>query len=52
MKATTSTAVSLALLRGATPGQKVEFDIVQAGPGRFVITRIAPAAGKAAKAGK
>ncbi|MEK7361165.1 MAG: copper-binding protein [Pseudomonadota bacterium] len=42
-----------ALLKGVTPGQNVEFDIVQQGPGQFVITRIAPAAkqhaGKAAK---
>ncbi len=33
-----------ALLKGVTPGQNVEFDIVQQGPGQFVITRIAPAA--------
>lgn len=33
-----------ALLKGVTPGQNVEFDIVQHGPGQFVITRIAPAA--------
>ncbi len=35
-----------AVLKGVAPGQKVEFDIVQAGPGEFVITRIAPAARK------
>lgn len=35
-----------ALLKGVAPGQKVEFDIVQQGPGQFVITRIAPAAKK------
>ena len=35
-----------ALLKGVTPGQNVEFDIVQAGPSQFVITRIAPAAKK------
>ncbi len=35
-----------ALLKGVTPGQNVEFDIVQAGSGQFVITRIAPAARK------
>jgi len=35
-----------ALLKGVTPGQNVEFDIVQAGPSQFVITRIAPAARK------
>ena len=35
-----------AVLKGVTPGQKVEFDIVQAGPSEFVITRIAPAARK------
>jgi len=46
MKATTSTAVSLALLKGVSPGQNVEFDLVQAGPSQFVITRIAPAARK------
>lgn len=48
---------SKALLKGVTPGQNVEFDIAQQGPGQFVITRIAPAAkknnGKAAEgAGK
>lgn len=35
-----------ALLKGVTPGQNVEFDLVQAGPSQFVITRIAPAARK------
>lgn len=35
-----------AVLKGVVPGQKVEFDIVQQGPGQFVITRIAPAAKK------
>lgn len=35
-----------ALLKGVTPGQNVEFDVVQASPGQFVITRIAPAARK------
>ena len=35
-----------AVLKGVTPGQNVEFDIVQAGPSQFVITRIAPAARK------
>lgn len=35
-----------ALLKGVTPGQYVEFDVVQAGPSQFVITRIATAAGK------
>jgi Cu(I)/Ag(I) efflux system membrane fusion protein len=39
-----------ALLKGVAPGQNVEFDIVQQGPGEFVITRIAPAARK--KSGK
>ena len=43
-----------ALLNDVTPGQNVEFDIAQQGTGRFVITRIAPAAkkncGKAAEA--
>lgn len=43
-----------ATLKNVTPGQNVEFDIVQAGQSEFVITRIAPAAqkknnGKAAK---
>ena len=32
-----------AVLKGVTPGQKVEFNIVQTGPGQFVISRIAPA---------
>lgn len=31
-----------ALLKGVTPGQNIEFDIAQQGPGQFVITRIAP----------
>lgn len=31
-----------ALLKGIKPGQKVEFDLISEGPGRFVITRIAP----------
>ena len=35
-----------AVLKGVAPGQNVEFDLVQAGPGQFVITRIAPAAKK------
>jgi len=35
-----------AVLKGVTPGQNVEFDLVQAGPGQFVITRIAPGAKK------
>lgn len=35
-----------AVLKGVAPGQNVEFDIVQAGPGQFVISRIAPAARK------
>lgn len=35
-----------AVLKGIAPGQNVEFDLVQAGPGQFVITRIAPAAKK------
>ena len=35
-----------AVLKGVTPGQNVEFDIMQQGPGQFVITRIAPAAKK------
>ena len=41
-----------AVLKGVTPGQNVEFEIVQTGQSQFVITRIAPAAGKATKAGK
>lgn len=35
-----------AVLKGVTPGQNVEFDIVQAGQSQFVITRIAPATKK------
>ena len=35
-----------AVLKGVTPGQDVEFDIVQAGQSQFIITRIAPAAKK------
>ena len=35
-----------AVLKGVTPGQNVEFDIVQQGPDQFIITRIAPAAKK------
>lgn len=35
-----------AVLKGVTPGQKVEFDIVQAGQSQFIITRITPAAKK------
>ncbi len=35
-----------AVLKGVTPGQKVEFNIAQTGPGQFVITRITPAARK------
>ena len=35
-----------AVLKGVAPGQKVEFDIAQAGPSQFIITRIAPAARK------
>ena len=35
-----------AVLKGVAPGQNVDFDLVQAGPGRFVITRIAPATKK------
>ncbi len=34
------------VLKGVTPGERVEFDIVQAGQSQFVITRIAPAAKK------
>ena len=33
-----------ALLKGVKPGQSAEIDIVQQGPGQFVVTRIAPAA--------
>jgi len=33
-----------ALLKGVKPGQSAEIDIVQQGPGQFVITRITPAA--------
>lgn len=33
-----------ALLKGVTPGQNVEFDIVQQDSGQFAITRIAPVA--------
>lgn len=48
--------VDKALLKGVTPGQNVEFDIEQQGPGKFVITRITSAAkqhaGKAAKDSK
>lgn len=36
----------MAVLKGVTPGQNVEFDIVQAGGSQFIITRIAPAAKK------
>lgn len=35
-----------AVLKGVTPGQKVEFNIAQTGQSQFVITRITPAAGK------
>ena len=35
-----------AVLNGVMPGQSIDFDLVQAGPGQFVITRIAPAAKK------
>jgi len=35
-----------AVLKGLTPGQVVEFDIVQAGQSQFIITRIARAAKK------
>ncbi len=35
-----------AVLKGVAPGQNVDFDLVQAGPGQFVITRIAPPAKK------
>jgi Cu/Ag efflux protein CusF len=35
-----------AVLKGIAPDQNVEFDLVQMGPGQFVITRIAPAAKK------
>ncbi len=35
-----------AMLKGVAPGQNVDFNLVQAGPGQFVITRIAPAARK------
>ena len=35
-----------AVLKGVTPGQDVEFDVVQAGQGQFIVTRIAPAAKK------
>ena len=35
-----------AVLKGITPGQNVEFDIVQAGQNQFIITRIAPASKK------
>jgi len=35
-----------AVLKGVTPGQNVEFDIVQAGQSQFIVTRIAPAAKK------
>ena len=33
-----------ALLKGIKPGQRIEMDLVQQGPGEFVVTRIAPAA--------
>jgi Cu(I)/Ag(I) efflux system membrane fusion protein len=33
-----------ALLKGVKPGQTVEFDIVQQGPGQFVVTRVAATA--------
>ncbi|OGA37343.1 MAG: efflux transporter periplasmic adaptor subunit [Betaproteobacteria bacterium RIFCSPLOWO2_12_FULL_62_13b] len=32
------------LLKGVTPGQAVQFELVQEGPGQFVVTRIAPTA--------
>ncbi len=35
-----------AVLKGITPGQKVEFNIAQTGQSQFVITRITPAARK------
>ena len=35
-----------AVLKGVTSGQNIEFDLVQAGQSQYVITRIAPAAGK------
>ena len=35
-----------AMLKGVTPGQNVEFDIVQTGRSQFIITRIAPTARK------
>ena len=45
-----------AVLKGVSPDQNVEFDIVQTGTSQFVITRIAPAAkrqaGKTSKDGK
>jgi Cu/Ag efflux protein CusF len=31
------------MLNGVRPGQKIDFDIVQQGPDRFIVTRIAPA---------
>ena len=34
------------VLKGVAPGQTIEFDLVQAGPGQFIITRIVPAAKK------
>jgi len=36
------------LLKGVEPGQTVEFEITQKGPGEFVIERIAPAGARAA----
>jgi Cu/Ag efflux protein CusF len=39
-----------AMLKGLAPGQNVEFDVVQEGPGQFVISRIAPAKGPAQSA--
>jgi Cu(I)/Ag(I) efflux system membrane fusion protein len=37
-----------ALLKGVEPGQAVEFDLVQKGPGEFVIERIVPAGARVA----